>query len=192
MSLVVAYKRDGVVYMGADTQSTCGSTILRSINESGFKITRLPNGILVGVCGRVKGHQRIIAQRDWFTLAEGEKFDKRYIVRNIIPKMSELMKDIREDKDARNSSMEVSLLIAYGDSLYKISRNFAVYECQTYAAIGAGDDYSQYCLSQIGESGDINEGLLNALRAGANFDSTISAPFVLIDTKQREYTVVEG
>ena len=191
MSLVVAYKRNGVVYMGADTQSTHGSTIRRTLNESGFKITRFPNGILLGVCGRVKGHQMIAAQREWFSPKEGA-FDKRYIVRNIIPKLSELMKDIREDKDASNASMEVSILIALKDRIFVITRQFAVYECQNFAAIGAGNDYSRYCLSQIGESGDVNEGILKALRAGACFESTVSAPYVLIDTQDREFKIVEG
>lgn len=191
MSLVVAFKRDGVVYMGADTQSTCGSTISRTLNEGGFKITRLPNGMLVGVCGRVKGHQKIIAQKHWFDIPEGDTLSKRYIVKNIIPELSVLMKDLNEDKDAHNSSMEVSILIAWQDKMFVISRNYKVFECETYAAIGSGDDYSKYKLSQIGEKDDINEGLLNALRTGAHFDSMVSAPFVLIDTKDREYKIVE-
>ena len=192
MSLVVAFKKDGVVYMGADTQSTCGSTISRTLNESGFKITRLSNGILVGICGRVKGHQRIIAQKHWFDISEGETISKRYIVKNIIPELCTLMKDIKEDKDASNSSMDVSILIAWQDKMFVISRDYEVYECETYAAIGAGYNYSKYSLSQIGENDDINEGLLKALRAGARFDSTVSAPYILIDTKDKEYKIVEG
>lgn len=192
MSLVVAFKKDGVVYMGADTQSTCGSTISRALNESGFKITRLANVILVGICGSVKGHQKIIAQKHWFDIPEGETLSKRYIVKNIIPELCNLMNDINEDKDARNSSMEVSILIARQDKMFVISHDYAVYECETYTAIGAGYNYSKYSLSQIGESDDINEGILKALRAGARFDSTVSAPYVLIDTKDKEYKIVEG
>lgn len=191
MSLVVAYKRNGIVYMGADTQSSKGSTIDRTLNESGFKITRLSNGILIGVCGRVKGHQRIVAQKKWFNVQDGEVFDKRYIVKNIVPELSVLMKGIKDDKDSRNDSMEVSILIAWRDKMFKIVRNFGVFECDNYAAIGAGDDYSQYELSQIKEEEDVNEGILNALRAGANFDSSVSAPYILIDTKDKEYKVVE-
>lgn len=192
MSLVVAYKRNKTIYMGADTQSTCDSTISRALNESGFKITRHANGMLIGVCGRVKGHQKIVAQKHWFDIPENETLSKRYIVKNIIPELSELMGDIKEDKDARNSSMEVRVLIAHKDKMFIITRMFNVLECETYAAIGAGDSYSKYYLSQIKEDDDINEGLIKALRAGACFDSTVSAPFVLIDTENREYKLVEG
>ena len=192
MSLVVAYKRDGIIYMGADTQSSRGYSIERTLNESGFKISRLSNGILVGVCGRVKGHQKVIAQKHWFDIPEGETLSKRYIVKNIIPELSILMNDLKEDRNARNSSMDLSILIARRDKMFVISHDYEVFECETYAAIGAGYDYSKYSLSQIGESDDINEGLLKALRAGAHFDSSVSAPYVLIDTKDKEYKIVEG
>lgn len=192
MSLVVAYKKDGIVYMGADTQSSIGSTIDRTLNESGFKITRLPNGMLIGVCGRVKGHQKIIAQKKWFDIPEDETFDKRYIVKNIVPELSTIMKDIKDDKDSSNSSMEVRVLIAWQGQMFVIARHFEVFECDRYAAIGAGDDYSRYELAQIKDDDDINEGLLKALRMGSMFDSSVSAPYILIDTKDKEYKIVEG
>ena len=192
MSLIVAYKKDGIVYMGADTQSTCGTAISRALNESGFKITRLPNGILVGVCGRVKAHQKIVAQKHWFAMPEGEKLSKRYIVQNIIPELSALMGEMKEEKNSRNSSLDVSIILAHRDKMFIIARYFEVFECNTFAAIGAGDDFSVYALSQIRAGDDVNEGLLKALRAGAHFDSTVSAPYVLIDTKDREYAIVEG
>lgn len=191
MSLIVAYARDGVVYMGADTQSSVGTTIERFVNESGYKITKMPNGMLVGVCGRAKGHQMIIAQKSWFDVKPNETFDKRYIVNKIIPKLSELMKSISDEAGASSSCMSVRILIGWKDKIYYISRYFEVFECNSYVCIGSGSDYSKYHLSQIGPDDDINEGLLKALRAGATFESTVSAPYVLIDTKDNRYTVVE-
>ena len=191
MSLVVAYARDGVVYMGADTQSSIGTAIERFVNESGYKITRMPNGMLIGVCGRAKGHQMIVAQKDWFDVKPNEAFDKRYIVNKIIPRLSELMKGIPDDEGARSSCMSVRILIGWKDKIYYISKYFEVFECQGYASIGSGCDYSKYHLSQIGPNDDVNEGLLKALRTGARFESTVSAPYILIDTKDKRYTVVE-
>ena len=191
MSLVVAYKKDGIIYMGADTQSTQGTAVERHLNESGFKIARLKNGMLVGICGRIKGHQMILAQKELFDIPGGGKFDKRHIVRNVIPGICAITGKLKDDKGARNMSMDVSMILAREDRMFVITRYFDVFECNTYAAIGAGDDYSKYVLSTIGD-GDVNEGLLRALRAGAYFDTTVSAPYVLIDTKNREYRIVEN
>lgn len=192
MSLVVAYKHGGTVYMGADTQSTYDTAISRVLNESGYKITRLQSGILIGICGSVKARQKIVAQKEWFNLPEGETLSKRHIVQNIIPKLCVLSKSLSDDKSARNSSLDESILMAHKDKMFMIAHYYEVYECGRYAAIGSGKDYSKYCLSQIERSGDVNEGLLGALRAGAKFDSSVSAPYVLIDTLHREYKIVEG
>lgn len=192
MSLVVAYKRNGFVYMGADTQSTCGTTIERNLNASGFKITRLANGFLIGVCGRVKAHQIIVAQKKWFNIPENEKFDKRYIVKNIIPELSALMKNVNEDQDARNASVAASVLIAYKDGMFLITRQLNVYECGTFAVLGSGGNFAKYMLAQITDNDDIDQGLLSALRAGARFDSMVSAPYILIDTKDMQYKIVEN
>ena len=192
MSLIVAYKRKGIIYMGADTQTTVGTGIERTLNEKGFKIARLENGMLVGLCGRVKGHQKILARKELFDIPEGVKFDKRYIVKNIIPEFCAISGDISDEKDVRNTAMSVSMILAWRDKLFVITRYFDVFECGTFAAIGAGNEYARYELSQIAEGNDVNEGLLKALRAGAYFDNTISAPFILIDTKDREYRIVEN
>lgn len=190
MSIVVAYKRDGIVYMGADTQTTRGSGIIRSLNEGGFKISRLANGMLLGICGLVKGHQRILANKKLFEVPRRETFDKRYIVRNIVPALSEMMKDVNEERSSCNSSMSMQILIGYQGNLFYISRDFEVLVCDRYAAIGAAEDYAVYALSQIGE-GDVNEGLLKAMRVGAQCDNSVSAPFVLIDSKTKEFKIVE-
>ena len=47
MSVIVAIKEDGVVYMGADSQTTAGMRKRSYLNETGFKIIRLENGMLV-------------------------------------------------------------------------------------------------------------------------------------------------
>lgn len=191
MSLVVAYKRNGTVYMGADTQSTGDTEIERVLNESGFKISRLPSGMLVGFCGRVKGHQRVMAHKQLFDVPDGETFDKRYIVKNVIPRLAALMKEISDDNEARNASPSVKVIIAFKDKMWLIGSKYRVYECDSYVATGAGSEYARYPLSTIDESADVNEGLLKALRAGAHFDSTVSAPYILIDTRDREYRIAE-
>lgn len=192
MSLVVAYKKNGIVYMGADTQLSSGTAISRVLNESGFKIARFDNGILLGMCGSFKGCRKVVAQKQWFDVPDGETISKRYIVKNIIPQLSIIMKDVKDNRrHPQNSSMCVELIIAHKDKMFLISDSYDVYECSHYVAIGAGCRYSKYMLSQINEN-DVNEGLLKALREGAYFDSSVSAPYVLIDTLNTEYKIVES
>ena len=59
MCVIVAIKESGVVYMGADTQTTTGRRKRNGLNETSFMITRLENGMLVGFCGKVAAKQAI-------------------------------------------------------------------------------------------------------------------------------------
>ena len=177
--------------MGADTQSTCSGQITRNLNECGYKVARLSNGMLLGICGRVKAHQLILS-RKCFDIPADTVLDKRYIVKHIIPALSSIADCMKEEKDTHNVSIDARLLLAWKDRLFYITNAFEVLECSKYAAIGAGEHFANYALASIGERDDVNEGLIKALRAGAYFHSTVSAPFVLIDTRDREYRRIEG
>lgn len=61
MSVIVAIKENGVVYIGADSQTTTGRRKHNGLNETAFKINRLGNGMLVGFCGRVAATQSILS-----------------------------------------------------------------------------------------------------------------------------------
>ena len=66
MSVIVAVKENGVVYMGADTQTTSGRKKHNGLNETAFKIHRLENGILVGFCGKVAAKQTTLSLQGLF------------------------------------------------------------------------------------------------------------------------------
>ena len=80
MSVIVAIKENGVVYMGADSQTTAGRRKYSYLNETSFKIARLDKGILVGFCGRVAARQAILAMKDVFTLDEHGGLTKRHFI----------------------------------------------------------------------------------------------------------------
>ena len=68
MSVVIAIKENGVIYMGTDTQVTSGNKKENELNKNSFKIALLDNGLLVGVCGNYGLKQQIIADKSIFTL----------------------------------------------------------------------------------------------------------------------------
>ena len=63
MSIVIGIKKDGVIYMGADTQRTCGGTKCNCLSESNFKITRFKNGVLLGHVGTVRTSYLMYTQK---------------------------------------------------------------------------------------------------------------------------------
>lgn len=188
MSVIVAIKENGVVYMGADTQSTAGRTKVNHLCESDIKIIRYENGMLVGFCGSVPSKQFILSQNDVFVLNSEGKIDKKHIVTEIIPRLMDMMPNIKREKD--DDEMGVSILLAHKDKLYKITPKFCVVSLNTYGHSGAGECYAYWELYGRDDL-PVREKLLKALTVSAKWEETVGGPYILIDTKNLEYEIVD-
>lgn len=187
MSVIVAVKENGVVYMGADSQTTAGKRKYNYLNETGFKVCRLANGMLIGFCGRVGARQVILSEKDVFTLDETGNLTKRHIVTKIIPKLVDKMEAVGDEE---SGSLEVSILLAYKDKLYKITSGLDVLKFNEYGFSGAGENFVHYAL-RTGKDKPVRERILNALSTSAKFEESVCGPYVLIDTKNLDYEVVD-
>lgn len=184
MSVIVAIKENGVVYMGADTQSTAGNAKQNFLNETAFKIVRLNNGMLIGFCGKVITRQAILAVKKTFVLNQEGGLDKKHIVREIVPKLVEIA-DL-EGVDTINGS----LLLAYKDKLYEITSDFDVISLNECGNLGGGRDYTNWYLFGIKDL-PVRERILKALTANARRTKSVSGPYILIDTLNRKYEIAD-
>ena len=187
MSVIVAIKENGVVYMGADSQTTTGRRKRNGLNETAFKITRLENGMLVGFCGRVAAKQAILSMEDVFVLDKEGGLDKKYIVKEIVPKLVDKMQLIGDED---SGALDVCILLAYKDKLYRITSGLDVVKLTECGRSGAGADFTNWYL--FGEKNlPVRERILKALVASAKRTESVGGPYVLIDTKSQEFEVVD-
>lgn len=186
MSVIVAIKENGVIYMGADSQTTAGRRKFNKLNETAYKVTRLKNGMLVGFCGSVSASQTILSMQDVFTLNEQGGLTKKHIVNHIIPKLVGNMDKFGDDE---NGELGVSVLLAYKDKLYRIDQYLNVLNMNEYDKTGAGDDLVDYAVLST-KGLPVKERLIKALVASARRTDSVSGPFVLIDTQNLEYEVI--
>lgn len=187
MSVIVAVKENGVVYMGADSQTTTGRRKRSGLNETSFKITRLKNGMLVGFCGRVAAKQAILSMDDVFVLDKEGGLNKKHIVKEIVPKLVDKMQLIGDED---SGVLDVSILLAYKDKLYRITSDLDVLNLNECGRSGAGADFTNWYL--FGEKNlSIRERILKALVASAKRTESVGGPYVLIDTQKQEFEVVD-
>ena len=85
MCILIACKKNDVVYMGTDTSEVYDDTKRNYLCQCNYKIQRLDNGILLSVIDDLFTRQTIIANSDIFTLDKKGKLTKQHIVKNIIP-----------------------------------------------------------------------------------------------------------
>lgn len=163
MSVIVAIKENGVVYMGADSQTTTGRRKRNGLNETSFKITRLENGMLVGFCGKVAAKQAILSMEDVFVLDKEGGLNKKHIVKEIVPKLVDKMQLIGDED---SGALDVSILLAYKDKLYRITSGLDVLNLNECGRSGAGADFTNWYL--FGEKNlPVRERILKALVASA-------------------------
>lgn len=188
MSVIVAIKENGVVYMGADSQTTTGSYKTVSTNQSAVKINRLANGILAGFCGRVAVKQEILSMDGVFTLDEEGNLTKRHIVTQIIPRLADKL-DLFSDEES--GELSVSIVLAHKDKLYRIGTDLSVIKLNSFTSSGAGRDFTYYAIeSTKGQA--VKDRILTALYESAMRCDSVCPPFVLIDTQSLEYEIYDN
>ena len=200
MSVIVAVKHNGAVYMGADSQTTYGNEVKKnSVIESERKITKLNNGLLIGGVGNASIIRRIVNSKDIFTVPS-EGLSKKYIVTQIIPILFKFLdekqllsdKDEEDDDDEELCSMHCSFIIAHNDKLFYINRRLGVWENSKFCVAGSGGAFAFPYLSAFDDCGDVNGQLLNAMRGSAKHDAAVSGPYVFIDSRNLVYTIKES
>ena len=195
MSIIIAYKRKDTIYMGTDTRVLVAGEKTNELCESGLKIQKLDNGILLGVTGENQERQTIIAYSDIFTLDKKGELTKKHIIKEIIPKLYNMLvkeKLLRVDEDDGIPYMRSMLLLAYRATLYEICSNFLVLKYEDFQVVGLCNNRAQQILLNAKENDNVNDTILKALKYSAKYYYTIGAPYVLIDTKDLKYTIVEG
>ena len=186
MSVVVAIKENDTIYLGADTLMARKNTKVPEINNiEKFKLTNLPNGIILGHVGGVSTTQKLVLNEEWFIGVEEKGLDKEFLVTVILPKLKEELEKYKLlDEDGM---MDADFLIAYKDRLYDIKSDFSVVKINEHTAIGAGKNFalSISCKDYV----DKQEKLIEALRHSSKMCSSVDGPFVLIDTKTLEFAI---
>ena len=192
MSVVVAYVKDGTVYLGADTQSSSGHEQQNFTSPERRKIRLMKNGMLVAHCGAVFNAQRTFLRSELFSLPENGELTKDYVVTNIAHKLFEYYDEndlLKTDDEDGTTYMDGRFLIAYKDKLFVISNRFGVIECKHFAAIGVGEPYAAPLLLNTDDDKPLIPQLLDTLRICAACDTTISAPYWTIDTANLKFTL---
>ena len=184
LSLVIAVLHEGVVYYGADSQTTSDKLKFSATDEEKGKIRILPQEIVIGNVGKVRTSSILWLHDEWFQFPDGIPFTKETLLERVVnPYYRELAK---VEKDLTNESFGVkslpsSFLIGHKDRVYLILGSGGTIRIVDYAAIGSGAEYALPALSDP-RFQTPNERILFALRTAAKYEPTVSGPFLLFNS----------
>ena len=194
MSVVVAIKENGKVYIGADSQVTRGGTRTTLKNENNYKVWRVigaPNCLMAQV-GNLRDANVVRLMPDLVTeyniYRNHISFD--FVVKKVVPDIVEELTNYGYLKEGKNADfLESSFLFAYKDQLYMINTDRAVIEVEDYVAIGSGADQAIGSLLST-EGQNPRERIVKAIKSSAASDIYVDYPIILTDTEDGEFEIV--
>lgn len=192
MSVVIAIKENGVIYLGADSQSTKGGTRMTLSNPNNYKIWTVDecDNCLMGHVGSVREGQ--IVHVNGLPIDEldvlHKAIDWKFVVKYIVPCIFKEVKTCGciEEKD---TMMDSSYLFAYQDNVYAINCDGTVLQVDDYFAIGSGANEAMSSLAST-EGLDPETRITKAIIATSGIDNYVSLPIIQVNTKDMEYKVI--
>jgi ATP-dependent protease HslVU (ClpYQ) peptidase subunit len=195
MSVVVAIKKDGIIYMGADSQVSRGGTRTTLSNPNNYKIWALRDvdNCLMGAVGTLRANNIIKVADDLIPeivdIKQAVSF--RFVVKHLVPRMFDELdeyKVLTKDNDD-TVHMDASFLLAYHDRLYSIDRYGSVIEVDDFCAIGSGANEALGSLLSTIDEKDPVERIKTAIKASAAHDLYVDYPIVISNTEDTEFKV---
>lgn len=186
MSVVVAIKKDGVVYMGADTQVTYGSYSRHYEFEEEHKLFVVKSlGIMIGFVGSAS-HSYLFKQLiKTLTPFDVEKLTKDSIRQQLVVPFITLLQeyDLLSMQEGWHD-IKTTILLSKDEDLFQIEDDGNILNLQKYGSIGSGSMATIPYLSH--PHGDIRGVIRESLESAARMDQYVSAPFLICDSKTLE------
>lgn len=189
MTILVAVKKNGRVFLGADRITTFGSEYVTDLVD-GSKIMKLKHGYLA-----TSGYTLMdnIVEHLFSTNHKiiENKFSNRYEVFSFFLELySELKKSytlIDTGKDTY-AGIYNTFIIVTPHSIYGVSNNLSVHEYEHYTAKGSGSDYSLGLLYGLYDTLDDGHELVRlALQSACHYNIYCKEPLDILEVKQSDF-----
>jgi len=187
MSVVIGYKYNNQVYIGADSCITYKGNKYIDTNINNVKVYKFPNGILIGAVGNSRDFNVIKTMK----IDIYNNFDYKFVVRYLVPKIvSELKEYGYLSDDDKFEHMGSSYIVAYKDKLFHIENDGSVSEVDKFVATGCGEPEA-YGSLYTNKSEDPEEIIRDAIKATSMHDVDVSMPAIIMNTLTDDVKIVE-
>lgn len=197
MSVVVAVRDEGQIWLVTDSQVTSGWTKSLLTSQHSFKIFKKPHGVNVGGVGSLRD-LNIMSTSDVEFVSETDILKKcisfKGMVRETVPKMfQELDKFKRLYKDKGIEEMNSQFIIAHEDECFMIHQDGCVIELVDMIAIGSGGDIAESAYSVLRDTDlSAKEKAIRAVAVSCERDLYVGYPIVITSTKMEGFEVFDG
>ncbi|MBK8220965.1 MAG: hypothetical protein IPK73_08080 [Candidatus Obscuribacter sp.] len=189
MTILVAVKKGGRVFLGADRMMTSGSEYAVDV-VNGSKIIKLKHAYIATSGYTLLDNCIEHLYRTRHAMMENKFSNRHEVFQFFLDLFGELKKNytlVDTGKDTFAAIYNV-FLVATPTSIYSISQNLSVTEYGNFAARGAGSDFAKGCLYGIYDL--VDDGLTitrMALEASCHFSIYCKEPIDIIEVKAEDF-----
>lgn len=189
MTILVAVKKNGKVYLGSDRITTFGNEYVTDLVR-GSKIIKLKHAYLATSGYSLLDNIIEHLYRNNHKMMENTFSDRSHVFSFFLELYNELKKSftlVEPGKDTFASMYNVFLVVT-PTSIYGVSTNLSVSEYPRFAARGAGSDYSVGCLYGLYDVLDDGLELTRvALEAACHFNVYCKEPLDILEVKAADF-----
>jgi len=178
MTVIIAYKEHGKVYMGGDAGATSGSSTRASKLE---KVFTIGDEFLIGYTSSFRMGQIIEHCFKPPNYKEGASIQK-YLVSSFVPKLTAVLENHNFLVFKDNEAIGGTFLLGFKGKIFEIGSDMQVNEFkENYHAVGSGERYALGALHAMSHDSKIvpKERLTAAFEASAHFTNSVCGPFTI-------------
>ncbi|MBM5572589.1 MULTISPECIES: MFS transporter [Deefgea] len=178
MTTIVAVKKDGVISIAADSQSTFGDTRLAALDDARWNKIFQHGDSYFAICGSA-AHDLVLQS----ALKKMKKLDfsNRAAIFESFRKLHSKLKDdfflkTDEEEDDAYESSQMTVLIANAHGIFGVYSLREVYEFERFWAIGSGRDYAIGAMQAVYDQLAASDIAKVGVETGCMFDVASSLP----------------
>jgi ATP-dependent protease HslVU (ClpYQ) peptidase subunit len=189
MTILVAVKKNGRVFLGADRITTFGNEYATNL-VNGSKIIKLPHAYLATSGYTLLDNVIEHLYQNNHKMMENQFADRAHVFGFFLDLFTELKKSytlVDTGKDTYATMYNVFLVVT-PKSIFGISNNLSVHEYERFAAKGAGSDYSQGALYAAYDLMDDGFEICRlALEAACHFSIYCKEPLDILEVTENDF-----
>lgn len=190
MSLVIAVKHNDKIYLGCDSQVTCGQS-KESLPAKHGKIFNLkcPSSfnVLCGGVGNLRDLQIISVEDDLIDkiILYEDRLDYEYIVKTLFSKIYTTLVNYNRVNKENNELVNYindEIIIAYKDNAWLIRQDGCVMEIDDYLICGSGSEIAKGVLEKTQKETDPIKRIHEAIKSAAHLTLYVDENIVISST----------
>jgi ATP-dependent protease HslVU (ClpYQ) peptidase subunit len=182
MTCIVALKKNGVVYMAGDSAGVSGLDIRQRSDPKVFKV----QNFLIGYTSSFRMGQ-LLRYKLKVPKQKPSQSDFYYMCTTFIDSVRETLKQGGYSYVCSNKESIGTFLVGYKREIYTVCDDMQVaHHADDFDSVGCGDNYALGALAMLTTYTSLNPHTIldNALAVAAKFSGGVSAPFVILSSKE--------